>query len=118
MTTTQLPRYDTAPGLHHTHAGEAEREAAALMQPKTGSLNAAVLQILQANPGGLTATETLELYTAQHRPTGLYSVAPRLSQLERLGWCEKAGSRTRQGERRRTVYRLTDDARQQLQDAA
>lgn len=113
-----LPRPEVAPALAHAGAGETEREAAALMQPKVGSLNSAVLSLLAQHPEGLTATETLDLYVAEHRTTGLYSVAPRLSQLERLGWCEKAGSRTRAGERRRTVYRLTADAAAQLGGAA
>jgi DNA-binding PadR family transcriptional regulator len=118
MNTTQLPRPAAAPALHHAHAGEAEREAAALAQPKVGSLNAAVIALLQAHPDGLTATETLDLYVQAHHIIGLYSVAPRLSQLERLGWCEKNGTRTRDGERRRTIYRLTDEARQQLSTTA
>jgi DNA-binding PadR family transcriptional regulator len=110
-----LPRPDAAPALAHTGAGQVELDTAALATPKAGSLNQAVVELLAVHPDGLTATETLDLYTATHRPTGLYSVAPRLSQLERLGWCEKHGHRTRPGERRRAVYRLTADAVQQLQ---
>lgn len=109
-----LPDPRTAAALAHDRAGDVESQTAALASPKVGSLNSAVLDLMGKNPEGLTATETLDLYVAEHRVTGLYSVAPRLSQLERMGWLEKAGTRTRAGERRRTVYRLTSDASLQM----
>ena len=113
------PRRDRPPRQRRapwptSDAGEVETATAALVSPKVGSLNDAVISLMARNPEGLTATETLDLYVAEHRVTGLYSVAPRLSQLERMGWLEKAGSRTRAGERRRTVYRLTEQAWEQL----
>lgn len=106
----------------HRGAGVTEREARDRIAPRVGTLRAAVLRlVVDAGPDGLTALEAWELHYESPngvRPTGLYSVAPRLSELESDGYVEVDGARLERvdgveqpGTTRRQVYVATDSGR-------
>jgi len=80
----------------HHGAGETETAARDRVAPVAGKLRAQVLMLVaDAGEAGLTATEAYELYVVLHgeRRGGLYSLAPRLSELERQGWVYKGSVR-------------------------
>jgi hypothetical protein len=102
----------TAPTATYAHAhagaGPTERSARDRVAPKAGQLRSRVLALVViSGDRGLTATEAYEAYVDRFgEPTGgLYSIAPRLSELERRGaWIEKSGL----VRNRRAVYVATD----------
>jgi hypothetical protein len=79
----------------HGEAGAAETAAQQRIAPKAGQLRDRVLRLVAgAGDTGLTATEVYDAYVAEFgEPSGgLYSLAPRLSELERRGgWVRKSG---------------------------
>lgn len=98
----------------HYGAGDTEVAAQQRIAPKAGLIRARVLQLVtDAGEQGLTAAEALARYTARYgEPTGgLYSIAPRLSELERRGgWVRKSGT----VRARRAAYVATAESRQLL----
>ena len=98
----------TGGGQAHRDAGETEVAARDRIAPKASQLRGRVLYLVaQAEEQGLTATETYDLYVqAFGEPRGgLYSIAPRLSELERSGYLE-ASPQVRD---RRQAYVATAD---------
>lgn len=94
----------------HADAGSSERAAAQRAATLAGKLRPRVLTlVIDAGDAGLTATEAYELYaTVYGEPRGgLYSISPRLSELERSGWVVK-GEQVRQ---HRASYVATAAAR-------
>ena len=76
----------------HATASPTEMDAAARAAGLAGKLRPRVLALVaDAGDAGLTATEVYELYRAVYGEPrgGLYSLAPRLSELERSGWVDK-----------------------------
>lgn len=76
-------------GASHTDAGDTEVAAAALVAPRVGSLRARALAlIVESGDLGYTAYEL-------HVDMGelLYSVAPRMAELQRAGWIIDSGRR-------------------------
>lgn len=88
MTGELRPALEDRPAPHHADAGDTERQAAALVRPRAGTLRAGVLTWLLRRPAGLTAGELAELLHAY-----LYSVAPRCTELRDDGWLEDSGAR-------------------------
>ena len=102
----------TASAPVHRDAGTTERQAQQRASRFAGSLRGRLLQlVIDAGSGGLTAVEAYELYRPIYGdpPGGLYSLAPRLSELERTGHVEKAWVRDR-----RAAYRATEKGREAL----
>lgn len=80
----------------HADAGPTELAARQRITPKVGQLRGRVLGLVVAcGSEGLTATEAYALYVeAFGEPRGgLYSVSPRLSELERQGYVRKGATR-------------------------
>lgn len=105
--TIHLPRQQAQA---HDDAGTTELAARDRIAPKAGQLRGRVLYLVaQASDDGLTATEAYELYVqAFGEPRGgLYSIAPRLSELERSGYLQ-ASALVRD---RRQAYIATTDGR-------
>jgi hypothetical protein len=76
----------------HTDAAPTELAAARRAGVLAGKLRPRVLQlVVDAGDAGLTATEAYELYVGLYGEPrgGLYSISPRLSELERSGWVVK-----------------------------
>ena len=100
----------------HRDAGTTERAAQQRASRFAGSLRGRLLQlVIDAGDAGLTATEAYELYRPIYGdpPGGLYSLAPRLSELERTGHVEKAWVRDR-----RAAYRATDKGQRAMRALA
>lgn len=105
----------TIPGQRHeaqAHDGAGATELAARdrIAPKAGQIRGRVLLLVaEAGDQGLTATEAYDLYVkAFGEPRGgLYSISPRLSELERSGYVIK-GLRVRE---RRSAYVATPAGR-------
>lgn len=95
----------------HADAGPSERAARDRISPIAGQLRARVLDlVVRAGEAGLTATEAYHEYVIRYGEPrgGLYSISPRLSELERRGgWVEKSG----QTRDRRAAYVATDAGR-------
>ncbi|SNR32720.1 hypothetical protein [Blastococcus mobilis] len=95
----------------HLHATATEAAAQQRITPKAGQLRGRVLQLVAtAGETGLTALEVYQQYAWLFgEPTGgLYSLAPRLSELERRGgWVRKSGD----VRDRRAAYVATDAGR-------
>jgi predicted transcriptional regulator len=93
------------PAPHHAHAGDTEAGAADFIKSTAGKLRVRVVDQLQANPAGLTACELAEKLDAY-----LYSVAPRITELQKGGRVEDSGRR-RPSDRGRpsVVWRLVPD---------
>jgi DNA-binding PadR family transcriptional regulator len=92
----------------HRGAGSTETAARDRIAPKAGQLRGRVLALVaEAGDDGLTATEAYALYVeAFGEPRGgLYSISPRLSELERAGYAQK-GEQVRD---RRQAYTATAD---------
>lgn len=93
----------------HLGAGSTETAAQQRIAPKAGQLRARVLELVAAaGEQGLTATEAYREYVARWGEPrgGLYSLAPRLSELERRGgWVRKTG----QVRDHRAAYAATGD---------
>lgn len=94
----------------HHHATPTEAAAQQRIALKAGQLRTRVLElVLAAGEDGVTATEAYEAYVDRFGEPrgGLYSLAPRLSELERRGaWVRKSG----QVRDRRAAYVATDAA--------
>lgn len=101
----------------HADAGSSERAAAQRAAGLAGRLRPRVLGlVIDAGDAGLTATEAYEryvLYFGEPRG-GLYSISPRLSELERSGWVVK-GQYIRE---HRASYVATAAARAWAEDVA
>ncbi len=85
-----IPAQPTAQA--HADAGPTEAAAAQRAASLAGKLRPRVLGlVIDAGDAGLTATEAHELYAAIYGEPrgGLYSISPRLSELERSGWVVK-----------------------------
>ena len=98
------------PAWMHREAGDTERAAAALVQPRTGTWRARVLEaITTAGEHGLTDWELHDALGGN-----LYTVAPRRKELVELGWVVDSGSRrpTNNGARA-IVWVLSERARRQ-----
>ena len=108
-----------AEGRAHKGAGTAEREARDLIAPKVGTIRGRVLQmVVDAGEQGMTALEACDAYPQPR--SKLYSIAPRLSELEAEGYVEDSGRTRREvaevgvemiGAPRRKVYVATDAGR-------
>lgn len=104
----------TAPSAAYAsaHHGAKATETAAQQRiaPKAGTIRDRLLiLVVDAGPAGLTATEALDLYRVLYGEPrgGLYSIAPRLSELERRGgWVEPGPVRDH-----RTAYVATTAGR-------
>lgn len=108
--TATIPAQRRHEAQAHLGAGRTERAARDRIAPKASQLRGRVLFLVaQAGEQGLTATEAYELYVqAFGEPRGgLYSIAPRLSELERSGYLE-ASAQVRD---RRQAYVATADGR-------
>lgn len=93
----------------HGGAGETEREARDRIAPRAGTLRGRVLAAVVASADGLTALEAWRLLVGDSG-LGLYSIAPRLSELESDGYVHVTGSRReREDAPRRQVYAATRD---------
>jgi hypothetical protein len=90
MTANPLPSVtDQIPAPSHHDGTDTEKITAALMTPRAGTLRErALIALHSAGDAGLTDHELSER-------TGvyLYSIAPRRSELVRLGWVEDSGQR-------------------------
>ena len=90
MTANPLPDVtDQIPAPYHHDGPGSEQEASALITPRAGTLRErALVAIHGAGEDGLTDHELA-------RKTGvyLYSIAPRRSELVKLGWVEDSGER-------------------------
>lgn len=108
MTTTDSEELrdpaEIVPAPAHRRGTDTERDAAHLVTPRAGTLRARVID--QLRRGSFTAAE---LATALDEY--LYSVAPRVTELQRGGWVEDSGER-RDTVRARAaiVWRLTAEA--------
>lgn len=93
----------------HTDAGPTELAARRRIAPKAGQLRGRVLRLIVrcGEDKGLTATEAFDLYTELwgEPKGGLYSISPRLSELERQGYVRKGEVRND-----RAAYVATDAA--------
>jgi hypothetical protein len=92
----------------HRGAGSTETAARDRIAPKAGQLRGRVLALVAAaGDDGLTATEAYEAFVAEHGEPrgGLYSIAPRLSELERSGYLAPS----EQVRDRRQAYTATAD---------
>lgn len=76
-------------------------EAYADIYPYITELQSKVLALLKSHPEGLTGSEATAI-------TGMYgyTVRPRLTELFKLGYVTKAGSRPNPRGNRETVYRI------------
>jgi chromosome segregation and condensation protein ScpB len=86
----QVPLADpasTSRGLVHEHSTDTERQAAALVAPRTGTGRLRVLTII-AESGPLTDYDISVLLGMR-----LYTAAPRRGELLRGGWIEDSGER-------------------------
>lgn len=88
----------------HRASGPTETAAADVALPKAGTLRWKVIDALFVYPNGLTDQEIAEEAGAY-----LYSIAPRRTELVRLGWVQDSG-KTRATDRghEAVVWRLTD----------
>ena len=76
------------PPLVHKNAKDTERMAAEFIAPKVTGLRLKALQSLAAAPSGLTGSQVADKMTAW-----LYSVKPRLTELQNMGLAEDSGER-------------------------
>ena len=87
----------TAPTAQaHADAGSSERAAQRRIAPKAGQLRGRLLRlIVEYRTVGLTATEAYKHYSRIYGEPkgGLYSCAPRMSELERQGYVRKGDIR-------------------------
>ncbi|NUS55862.1 MAG: hypothetical protein HOV66_13550, partial [Streptomycetaceae bacterium] len=65
--------------------------------PKASIIRGRVLRLVAARPAGMTATEAFDAYEQAHGELfgGLYSVAPRLSELLKGGFVRRGETRGR-----------------------
>jgi hypothetical protein len=102
----------------HADADATEVAAQERIAPIAGRLRVRVLHLVaDAGDDGLTATEAYEQYVALfgEPPGGLYSLAPRLSELERRGGYVRKSGEVRD---RRAVYVATETGRNVSEVAA
>jgi hypothetical protein len=83
------PEFDfTQPPMVHKNAKDTERMAAEFIAPKVTGLRLKALQSLAAAPSGLTGSQVADKMNAW-----LYSVKPRLTELQNMGLAEDSGER-------------------------
>ena len=94
---------DPGPNVHK-NARDTEREAAEFIAPKVTGLRLKALQSLASAQSGLTGSQVAEKMDAW-----IYSVKPRLTELDRMGLI-KDGERREKNERGRheVVWQITD----------
>lgn len=97
----------------HRDAGMTEAEARDLIAPRAGTIRGKVLRLIVGMGDlGLTATEAQQVYGIVHRPIGLYSIAPRLTELLHGGYVVVGDPRSPSpGTPRRQSYVATDAGR-------
>lgn len=116
MTANTLPDVaEQMPAPFHHDGPGSEQEAAALITPRAGTLRErALVAIHGADEDGLTDHEL-----AERTGIYLYSIAPRRSELVKLGWVEDSGiRRLTPGNVHAVVWILSDRARTQLAAAS
>ena len=101
---TTITRPDQAAAQAHAGATGTERAAQLAAAPKAQVIRGRVLHLVATHPDGLTATEAFDAYEQAHGELfgGLYSLAPRLSELLKGGFVRKGETRER-----RVAYVIT-----------
>ena len=83
------PEFDfTQPPMVHKNAKDTERMAAEFIAPKVTGLRLKTLQSLAAAPSGLTGSQVADKMNAW-----IYSVKPRLTELQNMGLVQDSGER-------------------------
>tara|TARA_R110002012_G_scaffold59213_1_gene154616 strand:- start:3844 stop:4203 length:360 start_codon:yes stop_codon:yes gene_type:complete len=96
----------------HKNAKDTERLAAEFIAPKVTGLRLKALQSLAAAPSGLTGSQVADKMDAW-----LYSVKPRLTELQNMGLAADSGARAKnQRGRQEVVWQITDAGRSFLGD--
>ena len=96
------------PGDHgpnvHKNAKDTELAAAEFIAPKVTGLRLQALQSLASAQPGLTGSQV-----ADRMGAWLYSVKPRLTELQRMGLVEDSGERAKnERKRQEVVWKITD----------
>jgi len=91
------------PPLVHKNAKDTERMAAEFIAPKVTGLRLKALQSLAAAPSGLTGSQVADKMNAW-----LYSVKPRLTELQNMGLVQDSGERQlNERNRAEVVWQIT-----------
>lgn len=98
------PEFDfTQPPMVHKNAKDTERMAAEFIAPKVTGLRLKALQSLAAAPSGLTGSQVADKMNAW-----LYSVKPRLTELQNMGLVQDSGERQpNERNRQEVVWQIT-----------
>ena len=86
------------PVLVHKNAKDTERLAAEFIQPRVTGLRLKTLQSLAAAPSGLTGSQV-----ADNMDAWIYSVKPRLTELQNMGLAVDSGARAKNNRNRQEV---------------
>jgi len=86
------------PPLVHKNAKDTERLAAEFIAPKVTGLRLKTLQSLAAAPSGLTGSQV-----ADNMDAWIYSVKPRLTELQNMGLAVDSGARAKNNRNRQEV---------------
>ena len=93
------PEFDfTQPPMVHKNAKATERMAAEFIAPKVTGLRLKALQSLAAAPSGLTGSQV-----ADNMDAWIYSVKPRLTELQNMGLAVDSGARAKNNRNRQEV---------------
>ena len=105
------PEFDfTQPPMVHKNAKDTERMAAEFIAPKVTGLRLKALQSLAEAPSGLTGSQVADKMNAW-----LYSVKPRLTELQNMGLAEDSGERQlNERNRPEVVWQITPAGNQFL----
>ena len=91
------------PPLVHKNAKDTERMAAEFIAPKVTGLRLETLQSLAAAPSGLTGSQV-----ADNMGAWIYSVKPRLTELQNMGLAVDSGARAKnERNRQEVVWQIT-----------
>ena len=98
------PEFDfTQPPMVHKNAKDTERMAAEFIAPKVTGLRLKTLQSLAAAPSGLTGSQVADKMNAW-----IYSVKPRLTELQNMGLVQDSGERQpKERNRPEDVWKIT-----------
>lgn len=97
--------------MHHRKAGDTERQAAELIAPRVTGLRFKVLGFIAAFGEQGAIGEDI----AQESGEWLYSVKPRITELNRLGLVEDTGNRIKNSRNRKeVVWRITEAGKEIL----
>ena len=107
------PEFDfTQPPMVHKNAKDTERLAAEFIAPRVTGLRLKTLQSLAAIPSGLTGSQVADKIGAW-----IYSVKPRLTELQNMGLAEDSGARAKNERgRQEVVWQITTNGTEFLRE--